>query len=66
MRELVPTMVRVPPSSAAKPIGTRRLEMEIFSRFDIPVTTGRKRAAAPRFCISPDMSPTVTETVEMI
>ena len=40
--------------------------MEIFSRFEIPVTTGKKRAAAPRFCISPDMSPTVTETVEII
>ena len=66
MRGLDPTMVMVPPRIAQKPIGISRREREMPVRVEIRLTTGRKSAAAPMFCMKLEMTPTVPEMMGMM
>ena len=66
MRGEDPTIVIVPPRIAQKPIGISRRAMPMFVREEIRETTGRKRAAAPTFCIKLEIKPTVLEMIGMI
>ncbi len=58
---LAPTRVSVPPMMAQKPIGMRIRDGTTPTRLDTRSAAGRKRAAAPMFCIMLEITPTVPE-----
>ena len=55
---LEPTMVSVPPRIAQKPIGISRRDIGNPVRAEMRPTTGRNSAAAPTFCMKPEITPT--------
>ncbi len=59
-------MVMVPPRMAVKPIGISKRDMGRPERADMRDTTGRKRAAAPTFCMNEEINPTVAEMIGMM
>ena len=58
-------MVMVPPRMAQKPIGISRRDIGSPVRAEMRLTTGRKSAAAPTFCMKLEMKPTVPEIAGM-
>ena len=63
---LEPTMVMVPPRMAQKPIGMSRRDIGSPVRAEMRLTTGRKSAAAPTFCMKLEMKPTEPEMAGMM
>ena len=61
-----PTIVKVPPKIAQKPIGISNCESGISVLTEILLTTGKNRAAAPTFCIKLEIIPTLLETIGTI
>ena len=57
------TIVRVPPSIAANPIGMRRRDIGILLLVEILRMAGKNKAAAPMFCMKADINPTAEQTV---
>ena len=66
IRGLDPTIVIVPPKIAQKPIGISSRDIGRLPRRAIRVTTGRKSAAAPMFCMKLEITPTVAEMTVII
>ena len=58
-----PTIVKVPPKIAQKPIGISKRESGISVLTEILLTTGKNKAAAPTFCIKLEIMPTLLETI---
>ena len=56
----------VPPRMAVKPMGINSRDMGMPERAEIRETTGRKRAAAPTFCMNEEMNPTVADMMGII
>ena len=56
----------VPPRMAQKPIGIRSRDMGRPVLVETRLTTGKKRAAAPTFCMKLEITPTVEEIRKMI
>ena len=61
-----PTIVIVPPRIAQNPIGISRRPSPISVLAEILLTTGKKSAAAPTFCINEEMIPTVAPMIGTI
>jgi hypothetical protein len=55
-------MVSVPPRMALNPIGIISLDIGSPVRAAMRPTTGMNSAAAPTFCMKPEMIPTEPET----
>jgi len=58
---LEPTIVTVPPRMAQKPIGISSRDIGILVRLLIRLTTGKKSAAAPTFCMKLEIRPTAPD-----
>ena len=59
-------MVTVPPRMAQKPMGMSNRDIGRPVRAEMRLTTGKKRAAAPTFCIKLEIKATVPEMMGMI
>ena len=63
---LDPISVNVPPRMAQNPMGMTSRDIGIPVLVDIRLTTGRNRAAAPMFCMKPEIAATTPDTMGMI
>ena len=61
-----PTIFIDPPRMAQNPMGIKSQLMGISVRTDIRLTTGRKSAAAPTFCMKDEMNLTVQDMIGMM